>query len=57
MLEVPNQPSDRAIRVNDTTPVQGWSELLLALPKFVLTDATIDEHDELVADIELPRDV
>ena len=43
--------------MNDTTPAQGWSELLLALPEFILTDAHIDEHDELVADIELPRDV
>jgi transposase len=37
------------------TPVQGWSELLLALPEFILIDATIDEHDELVAVVELPR--
>jgi transposase len=43
--------------VTDPTPVQGWSELLLALPEFLLTDARIDEHDELVAHVELPRDV
>jgi len=43
--------------VNDSTCVQGLSELLLALPEFILTDARIDEHNELVAHIELPRDV
>jgi len=43
--------------VSDTTPDQGWSELLLALPEFILTDANIDENDELVADVELPRGV
>jgi hypothetical protein len=41
--------------VSQATPVQGWSELLLALPEFILTDARIDEHDELVAVVELPR--
>lgn len=39
------------------TPVQGWSELLLALPEFTLTDAVIDVDDELVAEVELSRDV
>ncbi len=39
------------------TPVQGWSELLLALPEFILIDASIDEDDELVAVVELPREV
>jgi transposase len=43
--------------VYDTTPDQGWSELLLALPEFILTDAFIDADDELVAVVELPRDV
>ena len=57
MLEVSTHRATEAIRVNDTTPVEGWSELLLALPEFGLTHANIDEHNELVADIELPRDV
>jgi transposase len=39
------------------TPVEGWSELLLALPEFILTHVRIDEHDELVAHVELPRAV
>jgi transposase len=43
--------------MSDPTPVEGWSELLLALPEFLLTDARIDEHDELVAEVVLPRDV
>jgi transposase len=43
--------------VSQPTPVQGWSELLLALPEFILIDAHVDVHDELVADVELPRDV
>ena len=43
--------------MTDTTPVQGWSELLLALPEFELIDAHVDEHDELHAVVELPRDV
>ncbi|GGI02504.1 hypothetical protein GCM10011354_00580 [Egicoccus halophilus] len=37
-------------------PCSGWSELLLALPEFVLTDAHIDGDDELFAHVELPRD-
>jgi transposase len=41
--------------VSQLTPVEGWAELLLALPEFILTDAYIDEHDELVAVVELPR--
>lgn len=41
--------------MSQPTPVQGWSELLLALPEFVLTDAHIDETGELVANVELPR--
>jgi hypothetical protein len=40
--------------VSQPTPVLGWAELLLALPEFILTDAYIDEHDELVAVAE-PR--
>jgi transposase len=36
---------------------RGWSELLLALPEFDLIDAFIDAHDELVAEVVLPRDV
>jgi transposase len=43
--------------VSDVTRVQGWSELLLALPEFFLTDAFIDDYGELVAEVELPRDV
>jgi transposase len=43
--------------VSQPTPVQGWSELLLALPEFILTDAHINEHDELIAYVELPREV
>ncbi len=43
--------------MNDTTPVQGWSELLLALPEFLLIDAHVNGDDELVADVELSRDV
>jgi transposase len=39
------------------TPVEGWSELLLALPEFILTDAYIDAGGELVAHVELPREV
>jgi hypothetical protein len=41
--------------VSQPTPVEGWSELLLALPEFVLTGANVDENDELVAHVELPR--
>lgn len=41
--------------MNDATPVQGWRELLLALPEFFLTDVVIDVHDELIADVEPPR--
>jgi transposase len=43
--------------VSQPTPVQGWSELLLALPEFILTDAHVTDGDELVAEVELPRDV
>lgn len=43
--------------MSQPTPVEGWSELLLALPEFILTDARIDEHNELVAEVVLPRDV
>ncbi|MTV27425.1 transposase family protein [Nitriliruptoraceae bacterium ZYF776] len=43
--------------MSQATPVQGWSELLLALPEFILTDAVVDERDELVAVVELPRGV
>ena len=39
------------------TPVHGWSGLLLALPEFDLTDAQVSDRDEIVADVELPRDV
>lgn len=41
--------------MSQPTPAEGWSELLLALPEFSLTDAHIDEDDELVAIVELPR--
>jgi transposase len=41
--------------VSQPTPVEGWSELLLALPEFTLTHVHIDEHGELVAHVELPR--
>jgi ribosomal protein S27AE len=43
--------------VSQPTPVQGWSELLLALPEFTLTDAYVSDDGELVAVVELPRDV
>jgi len=44
--------------VPDHTPVQGWSELLLALPEFSLIDAYVDhDADELIATVELPRDL
>ena len=42
--------------MSQPTPVEGWSELLLALPEFLLTHVFVDEHDELVAHVELPRD-
>jgi transposase len=41
--------------VSQPTPVQGWSELLLALPEFILTDAHVDDAGELIAVVELPR--
>jgi hypothetical protein len=40
--------------VSQPTPVQGWSKLLLARPEFILSYAHIDEHDELVAHVEIP---
>lgn len=43
--------------MDDPTCVQGWSQQLLALHEFILTDARIDEHIEPVAHIEPPRDV
>jgi transposase len=44
--------------VSQATPVQGWSELLLALPEFILTDARVDrDADEVIATVELPRDL
>ena len=43
--------------MSDPTPAEGWAELLLALPEFILTDADLDERDQLVAVVELPRDV
>ena len=43
--------------MSEPTCVQGWSELLLVLPEFILTDARIDECNELVAHVQLPRDV
>ncbi len=43
--------------MSHATPVQGWSELLLALPEFHLLHAHVDERGELVADVELPRAV
>ena len=56
MLEVSTHRAAETICMSDRSPVEGWSEPL-ALPEFVLTHATTDEHDEVVADIELPRDV
>jgi transposase len=41
--------------VSQPTPIQGWSELLLALPEFTLIDALVTDGDELVADVELAR--
>jgi hypothetical protein len=43
--------------VSQPTRVQGWSELLLALPEFISTHAHIDEDDEFVAHVELPLEV
>jgi transposase len=57
MLEVSTHRATEAVRVSQATPVRGWSELLLALPEFILTDAYVDERDELIAVVELPRDV
>lgn len=45
------------VRVSQPTCAQSWSELLLALPEFTLTHAHVDEHDELIATVQLPRDV
>jgi transposase len=42
--------------VSQLTPVEGWAELLLALPEFILTDAYLEEGGELVAVVELPRE-
>ena len=42
--------------MSQPTPVRGWSELLLALPEFDLTDAYVSVDDELVVDVELARD-
>jgi transposase len=57
MLEVSTHRATEAVRVSQATPVQGWSELLLALPEFTLTDALINEQNELVAHVELPHEV
>jgi hypothetical protein len=57
MLEVSTHRATEAVRVSQPTPVQGWSELLLALPEFTLIDAHVTDDDELVADVELPREV
>jgi hypothetical protein len=35
-----------AVRVSQATPVEGWSELVVALPEFILTDACIDADGE-----------
>ena len=43
--------------MSDPTPVQGWSELLLALPEFTLTDAYVDARRARIAHVELPRDL
>ena len=52
MLEVSIHRATEAVRVSQPSPVEGWSELLLALPEFVLTDAHIDVDGELVAHVE-----
>ncbi len=57
MLEVSKPRATEAVRMCDATPVQSWSELLLALPEFDLIDAHVDDVDELHATVELPRDV
>jgi hypothetical protein len=54
MLEVSTHRATEAVRVSEPTPVQGWSELLLALPDFTLIDAWIDDGGELIAVVELP---
>jgi transposase len=56
MLEVSTHRATEAVRVSQATPVQGWSELLLALPEFTLTDAHVDDDGELIAYVELPRE-
>jgi hypothetical protein len=53
--ELPNQPSDGGRTRGPPTAVQGRSELLPALPEFILTNAQVDGDDELVAHVELPR--
>ncbi len=50
MLEVSTHRATEAVRVFQPTPAQGWSELLLALPEFVLIDAYIDDVGELKDD-------
>jgi hypothetical protein len=57
MLEV-SKPTERPRPYAcPNLPLSGGSELLLALPEFILTDARIDDQDELVVEVELPRDV
>ena len=50
-------PSDQGGTRERHYPCPGGGELLLALPEYVLTDVRIDERNELVVYIELPRDV
>jgi transposase len=58
MLEVSTNRATEAVRMSQPSPVQTWSELLLALPEFDLIDARVDEtDDELTAVVQLPRDV
>ena len=46
-----------AVRVSHLTPVKGWSELLLALPEFTLTDVHVGDDNEFVVETVLLRDV
>ena len=57
MLEVSIPPSDQGRTHERNYCCSGWSELVLALPEFVLNHVRVDAHDELVAVVELPREV
>lgn len=58
MLEV-SKPAERSRPYACPGPpsVEGWTELLLGLPEFILTNACLNDDDEPVADLVLPRDV